>query len=338
MQPVLAADDRERRLDEVLAEYLKAVKSGSAPARTQLLAAHPDLADDLGSFFDDQDQLERLTRPLRSVLPPPPTLAPGEMVGEYEILAEIAHGGMGVVYRARHRKLQRIVALKMLKAGPQADAGQLQRFRTEAEAVAHLDHPNIVPIFEVGDHQGQPFFCMKLIEGGSLTDQIIKLGTEPRTTARLLADVAAAVHYAHQRGILHRDLKPSNVLLARSGKDPSADGSTVNTRLPLDDAVPFVTDFGLAKRVDLDSGLTQSGAIVGTPSYMAPEQAAAEGRADHRRRRLRPGRILYAMPHRSAALSRRVDDGHPPPGPRIRAGAAAGRSIPASPPTWRRSV
>jgi len=153
--------------------------------------------------------------------------------------------------------LNRPVALKMILAGTYATAHAVQRFRAEAEAAANLDHPNILPIYEVGEHDGQQYFSMKLVDGGSLADLRPALAADPRRAVELLAKVCRAVHFAHQRGILHRDLKPANVLLDR-------------------DAAPCVTDFGLAKRVEGDSGLTQSGAIVGTPSYMAPEQARAE--------------------------------------------------------------
>jgi WD40 repeat protein len=174
--------------------------------------------------------------------------------GDYELIGEIARGGMGVVYRTRQVSLNRSVALKLILSSQLASAVDVKRFHVEAEAAANLDHPNIVPIYEVGVHQGQHYFSMKLIEGKSLASRVDELIADPRTAARLVAMVARAVHHAHQRGIIHRDLKPSNILIDRDGQ-------------------PHVTDFGLAKRIEADSRLTQSGAIMGTPSYMPPEQA-----------------------------------------------------------------
>ncbi|MGE3807284.1 MAG: serine/threonine-protein kinase [Gemmataceae bacterium] len=185
--------------------------------------------------------------------PAPPALG---NFGDYELLAELARGGMGVVFRARQISLDRVVALKMILSGELASDMEIQRFRTEAEAAARLDHPNIVPIYEVGEQEGRHYFTMKFVEGGSLAQHLEKF-RKPDEAAELVALIAHAVHHAHQRGILHRDLKPANILLTPDGQ-------------------PQVTDFGLAKRLEQDSAQTHTGAILGTPSYMAPEQAAGK--------------------------------------------------------------
>ncbi|HYT87098.1 MAG TPA: serine/threonine-protein kinase [Gemmataceae bacterium] len=177
----------------------------------------------------------------------------------YEVLEELGAGGMGVVYKARQLKLNRLVALKTLRARAHAAAPALARFRAEAEAVARLRHPNIVQIYEVGEHDGLPFFCLELVEGGSLANRIARDGVSPREAARLLELLARAIHAAHEQGIIHRDLKPANVLL-------TADGT------------PKITDFGLAKCLDGTAAQTQSGDVLGTPAYMAPEQAAGRSR------------------------------------------------------------
>jgi tetratricopeptide (TPR) repeat protein len=174
--------------------------------------------------------------------------------GDYEIQAELGRGGMGVVYRARQVSLNRLVALKLIQAGVLAGDDELRRFQNEAEAVALLDHPGIVPIHEVGEHDGQRYFSMKLVAGGNLADRLAVYRDDPKAAARLLADAAEAVHHAHIRGILHRDLKPANILVDDQGH-------------------PHITDFGLAKRIEADHEMTATGAILGTPAYMAPEQA-----------------------------------------------------------------
>ena len=180
-----------------------------------------------------------------------------DQFADYEIIEEIARGGMGVVYKARHRKLNRITALKMIISGRFSSAEELQRFQIEAESAATLDHPSIVPIYEIGESEGQAYFAMKYLEGGSLAERIGEFRSEPQASIGMLVKVANAVHHAHQRGILHRDLKPANILLD-------------------DDLHPMVTDLGLAKRTSGDSDITHTGAVLGTPSYMPPEQASGD--------------------------------------------------------------
>ena len=179
--------------------------------------------------------------------------------GDFELLEEVARGGMGVVYKARKRSLNSVVALKVIRAGRLASEADKRRFLLEAEAAANLDHPNIVPVYEVDRDRGL-YFTMKWVDGGTLARHVPRLVDDPPAAARLLATVARAVHDAHRHGYLHRDLKPANILVDPQGK-------------------PYVTDFGLARRVGQDSGLTQSGAVLGTPGYMAPEQAAGHGKA-----------------------------------------------------------
>ncbi len=192
------------------------------------------------------------------------------VVPGYEVLRELGRGGMGVVYQARQLSLKRVVALKMIRSRTYAGAEELARFKTEAEAVARLAHPNIVQVHEVGECDGHPFFSLEFVEGGSLDKKLAGTPFAAAEAARLAQALARAMHAAHQKGVLHRDLKPANVLL-------TADGT------------PKVSDFGLAKQLDADLGQTQSGQVLGTPSYMAPEQA--EGRA----RDVGPRTDVYAL-------------------------------------------
>ncbi len=178
-------------------------------------------------------------------------------LGDYELLAEIAHGGMGVVYKARQLSLNRVVAVKMILAGQLATKADHDRFHSEAQAAALLDHPNIVPIFEIGEQEGQHYFSMGYVDGRSLAARLADGPLPPKAAAELVATVAEAVEYAHRQGVIHRDIKPSNILVDSRG-------------------CPRVTDFGLAKRVDSGSDLTATGQILGTPSFMPPEQAAGQ--------------------------------------------------------------
>jgi serine/threonine-protein kinase len=251
----LAADDRESRLDQVLADYLEAAESGVVPDQTTLMARHPELAVELGDFMAVRDQVDRYLAGLRPAAAARQSLPPS--FGDYELQAEIGRGGMGVVFQARQKSLNRLVALKMIRGGTADSEKDVRRLRAEAEAAAHLDHPHIVPIYEIGEHEGRPYFSMKLFEGGSLAEHVREFSASPRHAAELIATIARAVHHAHQRGILHRDLKPSNILLDAEGR-------------------PHVADFGLAKWLHVDQDQTQTGAVIGTPSYMAPEQTTSQ--------------------------------------------------------------
>jgi serine/threonine protein kinase len=288
----------DEQLDEILAAYLGEVDAGADANREALLARHPEWAGHLAAFFADRDRLTALLGPLTppkqastvsggspNVGTPVAVPTGGERFGDYELLEEIARGGMGVVFKARQLSLARTVALKMILSGQLATGLEVQRFRLEAEAVAKLDHPNIVPIYEVDSHDGRPFYSMKFIEGGNLASwrPARPLGRDDqRRVAQLLARVAEAVHHAHQRGVLHRDLKPANILL-------DADGQ------------PHVTDFGLAKCLVAEAALssahlpTPSGTAVGTPTYMAPEQALGPSNVTTAADVYSLGSILYEL-------------------------------------------
>ena len=219
-------------------------------------------------------QMRRLRADLAVLFPPPAESPPEEpglpQIPGYEVEAVLGHGGMGVVYRARQRALDRPVAVKMLLAGPFAGRQALERFRRETAALACLRHPNIVQVYDAGDVEGRPYFTMELVEGGSLARTLSGTPQVARPAAALVSTLAEAVEVAHQAGIVHRDLKPANILL-------TADGT------------PKITDFGLARRLGSEPGLTRTGAALGTPSYMAPEQA--QGRTDA----ISPTTDVYAL-------------------------------------------
>src|SRR5262245_40223954 len=221
--------------------------------------------------------------------------APAVRVPGYEVLAELGRGGMGVVYKAQQTALKRTVALKMILSGEYAGSSERGRFRTEAEAAARLSHPNIVQVFDVNEHQGLPYLSMELCEGGSLAERLRGGALEPRQAAAVVEALARAVHHAHQKGVIHRDLKPANVLLSaecgtRNAEREDTDVTGSSFRDPHSALrVPKITDFGLAKVLAGESNATASGAVLGTPGYMAPEQAAGRSKA------IGPAADLYAM-------------------------------------------
>jgi serine/threonine-protein kinase len=266
-----APEDRETRLDAVITAFLEASERGERPVAEEWISQHADLAPDLADFLASLKKIDQAVAPLRALA------APFRTFGDYELLAELGRGGMGIVYKAHDRRLNRLVALKLIRAGQQATPAEAQRFRNEAEAAAHLDHPHIVPIYHVGEVDAQFYFTMQLLDGGSLTRNIERYHAQPRATARLTAALARAVHHAHQHGILHRDLKPSNILLDSNGE-------------------PRVADFGLAKWLDVGETLTETGQVLGTPAYMAPELASGrKGAATTAADVYGVGAILYEL-------------------------------------------
>lgn len=266
--------EAESPVDVLIAECAETLRQGKRADCFAVLEQHPEQAAELAAFIDNYESIEKRFAQLRAVSTGTPCNAAeiptlgaddtaaelpkvGGSFGDYDLLSEVARGGMGVVYKARQSSLNRIVALKMVLAERRESTLEHDRFLIEARAVARLNHPHIVPIYEVGERKGQPYFTMEYFSGGSLREQLEKLRGDRRAIARMMVIVARAVEHAHRRGILHRDIKPTNVLLDERGE-------------------PHVTDFGLAKQLDEQSDLTQAGAIVGTPSYMAPEQAQGQ--------------------------------------------------------------
>ena len=243
----------------VLEAYLARLQAGEKPDRAAILREHPELL----SALDCLEALEQLAPPPQHEtahadgdvdISPPLAAMPCDF-GPYELIREIGRGGMGVVYEARQKGLDRSVAVKMILAGHLASPESVRRFQTEARAAARLRHSNIVHIHDVGQFNGQDFFAMEYIEGPSLAQRIQQGSTDVNAAARLVSTVSRAVEHLHQQGIVHRDLKPSNILLDADGR-------------------PYVTDFGLAKVFSEGVDMTATGAIAGTPSYMAPEQAS----------------------------------------------------------------
>ena len=263
---MFGAEDQQddAKFEAVLAEYLRRIDQGEYVDQDRFIAEHAEFAKPLRDFFDTAERIALLagqpdeTRDSNAQSPSSsPHLDVIRYFGDYELLDVVARGGMGVVYRARQVSLNRVVALKMILAGKLADEADVSRFHAEAEAAAMLDHPGIVPIYEIGEHKGQHYFSMGYVDGVSLSDRVKDGPLPPHEAAAYLLKIAEAVAFAHEHGVIHRDLKPSNVLLDRAGDLK-------------------VSDFGLAKRVQSDSDLTATGQVLGTPSYMPPEQASGE--------------------------------------------------------------
>jgi serine/threonine-protein kinase len=264
--PQTPAEEREQRLAHLLSELSDQRRNGRMPDLDTVAAQHPDLAAELRELWGAVLLADELAKGERGRVSAPSEQARGALtqprspknLDDYELLEEIGRGGMGIVYKARQRSLNRTVALKMVLRGEAAMPEDLARFQAEARAAANLDHPNIVPVYGAGEQDGQAYFSMRLIEGQTLAGLLARGPLRPRDAARYLAAIARAVHYAHEHGILHRDLKPSNILLDAADQ-------------------PHITDFGLAKRVSGEAaslGRTATGNIVGTPAYMAPEQVS----------------------------------------------------------------
>jgi hypothetical protein len=270
MEPAVA--EKADPLLELLAEWEERRQQGSAPTPEDLCPSDPQLRAALAERIARQQRMHAIFDM--------PTLSPGETaalpaalphVAGFEILEVLGHGGMGVVYKARQLGLNRLVALKMVLAGANASPQELARFRAEAEAVAQLQHPSILHIYEIGEQNGCPFLALEYVGGGSLAEHLDGTPVGPRQAAELILALARAVHHAHEKGIVHRDLKPANVLLQPDG-------------------TPKIADFGLAKRrVESNQAQTQTGTILGSPSYMSPEQAA--GRNDE----IGPPTDVYAL-------------------------------------------
>jgi WD40 repeat protein/tRNA A-37 threonylcarbamoyl transferase component Bud32 len=294
-------------------------KAGEAATWDDYVGQFPELRE------PDPESLRRALA--ATVHAPPDATAPAAagrwpVVAGHTILGELGHGGMGTVYKARQHSLKRLVALKVIRCAAAADPRSRDRFRTEAEAAARLQHPNIVPIYEVGEQGGVPYLALEYVDGGTLEQRLAGKPQPARPAAALVEPLARAMHHAHQRGVVHRDLKPSNVLLARGDKRPACQPGT---KLTSEDAwgyEPKITDFGLAKLAEAEGAPTLSGTIVGTPSYMAPEQAAGRGAAGPAVDVYALGAILYECltgrpPFRGASVldtleQARTEDSVPP--------------------------
>jgi len=273
-----ASSPRDEQLAEILDSLTEQVHRGQTVDIDAVIRKHPDLGNELRELWGAVMLADAVGTEasglLSDVMPkeemPSVALELPTRVGDYELLEEIGRGGMGVVYKARQISLGRDVAVKMILRGQLASQADRARFRAEAEAAARLNHPGIVPVYEVSEHEGSLYFSMKLIDGQTLSQRLLEGPMPARETAKLMAAVGRAIHFAHRHGILHRDLKPSNIMIDAEGE-------------------PHLTDFGLAKQVEEGASLTRTGTVLGTPAYMAPEQAAGS------RGRMGPASDVYSL-------------------------------------------
>lgn len=278
----MTAAERDQLLADLLTDLTERQRRGEMADIDAAARARPELALELRQLWAAAQVAGAFGR---AVTPRPEPARKDssslQKIGEYELIEELGRGGMGVVYKARQPVLDRVVALKVLRTTELASSEETRRFRAEAELAARLDHASIVPVYDVGEADGRLYFTMKYIEGTTLAKVLAEHPLPPREAARLIGLVARAIHHAHQQGVLHRDLKPSNILLSTKSDTTEKDGQA--------EYVPLVADFGLAKRVAAGAGLTATGAILGTPSYMSPEQASGS------RGRLGPAGDVYSL-------------------------------------------
>ena len=310
--------DRDEQLRQVIDTCRKRLAEGKDFPDSAIIDQFPDLMPELGQALKKLRLIERAKQVAASEaqpshtardsaeeltdnhVPVPPQVdqsqpfpfaePPGakpriRYLGDYELLEELGRGGMGVVYKARQVSLNRTVAVKMIVSGQVASDEEIHRFHTEAEAAAKLEHPNIVPIYEVGEHEGMHFFSMAYVEGQDLAEMIRDQPLPPRQAAEYVKALAEALAYSHSQGVLHRDIKPANVLIDENNQ-------------------PRITDFGLAKRVDAQTEMTNTGQILGTPQYMPPEQAGAErGKVGPHSDVYSLGGVALRLDHRPSTLS-----------------------------------
>ncbi len=287
--------DEDPRVDSLVARWEEQRQHGEKLSAAELCRDCPELLPQVEPII----QAFLKMAPLLLETGAPPTVLAGNRAGAstavpevagYEILGELGRGAMGVVYRVRHQQLNRVVALKMIRAGAHADAQDLQRFLAEAEAVAKLRHAHIVQLYDYGQHNGLPYFTLEFVAGGSLQGTLRAGPLLHQDAARIVEQLAHGMHHAHEHGIVHRDLKPGNVLLQMAaGEARPADSPGKPPTRNLQSAVPKIADFGLVKRLQSVNALTASGAVMGTPSYMAPEQASGDGK------RVGPAADIYAL-------------------------------------------